>query len=756
MMKIQVGFLLILLFGFDTFCNAKKEKEPLTSAPTPNPTQFPSKSPSPAPTKAPPVAPKPPTMQPSPPEKETKEFLLDTFYVTFKSNDASFSIDKEALKKTTEAYFEAFLQIEDESLSRMLKSFDAVVEDVGPSRRRHYRRLARRLQESEAVAKVGGVVTFEDATITEEEVLDLQTEAFSRSAYADTLISLGGTSVNVSFDMPSAPIPPASQRVGGGGQGGKTAGTVIGSFAAIGVVAFAFIKYKKRIRLESKSREIYHSPEVIVEESSDGGIETFEATSPMFSIQDTVKLDDSESKIFEMPSATRVRNFPKHSGISISGHDDFDTYSLDGSTALGQKPNPGDKMLGQVLAMSNYTPQSDISFLNKDASTGRPAHVIRIGSQDDSNTTYTFDPEIDSPSVLGSSLASTSMMSENFTAHGRSLTISNKENSPKRESTEDEDYTSGIEITINKKSNDELESIDTTDDGWDNVAPLVQKNGEANITLPTTDANLRTPTRKLEFQDRAVERLGVQIVETEQANVSRPIHVKRINKAGIGVKWTQVQRVEKHHKVTIITEASNPSLVRSELPTQAAGSKRYYEVQDASKDRSLLEDNSSHDDDSYSSYFSSDDEGDDISKLLKGVTNQTSQAGFNPTSKKYQQKSGRNNSSGISKKTGVQNAFPPIRTPVQQRTSPRSPPSSGNSRGSAAISPFKQQEVNETIKSRGISTTNYAANARRNRMARNAATINSSRHAREDGTGKESISNQVATLRRARLQQRSR
>ncbi len=65
---------------------------------------------------------------------------------------------------------------------------------------------------------------------------------------------------------------------------------------------------------------------------------------------------------------------------------------------------------------------------------------------------------------------------------------------------------------------------------------------------------------------------------------------------------------------------------------------------------------------------------------------------------------------------------------------------------------------NSIAKEKGISTTNYAAVARRNRLNRMAITRNqaalSDRSEEGVATGKESLSNQVASLRRARLQQR--
>jgi hypothetical protein len=778
-MKIQQSLLfLLLLLGCHTLCSAKAGKFP-----TPPPTKAPFKAPT---TNAPTIAPtKVPTKQPStsspvPNDAEMKEFDFETFYVMFNSDDESFSIDKKALKAATEKYWKAFIQIQDDvALSNAFISSDVTVVDAVSGRPERSRGLLRRLEGIGAVAELGGVVTFdESATISQEQVVDLQNEAFNSDGYIAALSGLAAASATVSNEIPSSQIP-GTQTIGGGG----TAGLVIGSFAAIGLVAFAFVKYKRRKTDDSaKSKATYQIPEVVVEEGKDGGIESFEAVmaSPTFSIQDTVKPDDSAKKGFEMPWTTKVKSFSKRGrSMSVSrhsGHDDFDTYSLDGSTALGKNPNPGDKMLGQVLAMSNYTPESDISFLNKDASTDRPARVIRVGSklngEDGSVYTHSNEFNFDSPSVLGSvtagvSLASTSMMSESLTTHGRSLTISEKrlasqQNSQKEERKDDEYSVDGIEVTINKQSGYGSDSVNSTDDVWDNVAPPVDQK-QKQVNHPPEVAIQNTPTRKLAFAPKRDKQIGVNIVETEQANSRKselkPMHDNKNKRAGTGITWKQVQRVEKHHKVTITTEASSTSLVRSKFPVQAAaGSNQYSKLHDIPKDRSLLENDSSHDDNSYSSYFSSSDEGDDISALLRGVegektVKQKSQENYVAQTKKNRQNLARNDTA-IESRVAVKNGVFPIRTPEQRRISPRSP-SSGNSKGNAAISPYKQQEVNETIRSKGISTTNYAANARRNRMARKAESNNVDRFSHEE-KGKASISNQVASLRRARLQQRSR
>jgi len=57
---------------------------------------------------------------------------------------------------------------------------------------------------------------------------------------------------------------------------------------------------------------------------------------------------------FKKVRYTMPQLYLQRSVTSAAGDYD-DTYSLGGSTALGQNPNLGYKLLGQVLTMSNYT-----------------------------------------------------------------------------------------------------------------------------------------------------------------------------------------------------------------------------------------------------------------------------------------------------------------------------------------------------------------------------------------------------------------
>ena len=76
--------------------------------------------------------------------------------------------------------------------------------------------------------------------------------------------------------------------------------------------------------------------------------------------------------------------------------------------------------------------------------------------------------------------------------------------------------------------------------------------------------------------------------------------------------------------------------------------------------------------------------------------------------------------------------------------------------------PFNQAMTSQPIQqqmqtSNGISPSNYAAEARRNRLARLSNKGNRHENPLEQSRNtRESISNQVASLRRARLQQRTR
>ena len=752
---ISLIFLLLI-----AVCTAKKDKEidKVTLAPAPAPVQAPVEPPTKAPVQAPANA-------PDGPSDGTVTMKLKKLIVKFESNDGSpIIIDRKGIEQLAEDYLSEYIT---ESLDKedpirdAFKEADITVEVASA------RRKLRSLQQTGAVAEIGGSITFdEDGAPDASTVEDLQEKVFTQSWLQSELKAMASGDPTVTV----LPTNGEEETLGGGGnKTGGAVGGVVGAFAFVGVAAFAFMQYKKRKTGKGDICDAsYDAPEVFVgAEYGKDGDEHFEAVmSPTFSLQESarsVKSARAVRKGYTMPRATRVNSFTsKKSGMSVGGDYD-DTYSLDGSTALGHNPNPGDKMLDQVLAMSNYTPASDITCLNDGTSTGKTTTVlVHVVSKmtsalgdDESAFPHSNDYEFDSPSVLGGgmSVSANSMMSENVRSNGRSLTIGEKKNFNASDNnvggdlSDDESSADGIEVAIDRLSEADSESVFGDIDTPEVPAPATRP------TLAIAAVKkIFTPTETLNFVSKSEEDFKVNIVETENAKkpTSMPIPAVMEEEEPVAsmkslIPWSsrQVQRVEQNHKVTITTEPSAPTWVKSHYPTQAA--------------QKALADDSSQDDDSYSSYYSSGNEEEAVSKLLRAAKERGRQPGRQPIDRTQQkpiqqkptQQNTKANEPAAKRNVVSSNVNFPIRSPppVQhhQATSP-SLSFSAKSTGSPTLkSPYE-------LKSKGISNTNYAAEARRNRIARRTTKDDDPR----EDAGKESISNQVASLRKARLQQRSR
>lgn len=726
--KIVLSFLLLVIARR---CDAKSDKSPPVVVRPPVPVQTPS-----------------PTDRPtqSPVEKPISvpgfiQMDLDTFEVNFESMDGSAILVKEdLLKDSSERYFEDFIESLDDS-DPVKQKFIGISIKVKLS---SIRKNLRRLQNTALNAEVGGSITFlENGAPAASAVKDVQEKAFSDSLFASRLEnSFDNVNVKVLYDGPDVENenPNIAGTTIGGKKTGGTVGGVVGAFAAIGLFAFAFVQYKRR-KTTQKSNEEHYLPEVHVEAADVGadGEQNFEAVvmSPTFSIQDSVKMENSARRGFKMPIGTKVKSFSsRKSGMSVTGHEEYDAYSLDGSMALGQKPNLGDQMLGQVLAMSQYTPASDDVNFNDEMSPEKP-RMIRVSSNN-SMDSFHHDCSFDSPSVMGGvSVSGNSMMSESIVAHGRTLTIGSRQSfahinsSSKKEIPGDDSSGDGIEVAIDAVSNSDSASLSNSNEG--NTASLATP----PRTAPGESTSSFSPARTiLNFSPKEKEDYKVNIVETEQALRSNSKIRNDDTKKKTYRGNRQVQRVEGKHKVTITTESSNPALVRSSFPIQSA---RTFESEDAK------------DDDSYSSYYSSENEEEAISTLLRNAREQvkqqsTSNAEIVSSHNKNQSKT----TTKTSKPTAGHSMFP-VRI-AQQYPTHRTPTNSSNT-DSLYMASSRKVAIENTIKSKGISTTNYAAEARRNRMARNAVSSNKAR--KFDEGDQQSIANQVASLRRARLQQRT-
>ena len=725
-------------------CNAKSskgDKTPVTTQPTPSPTSPITSVPTSAPVQ----------VIDSSDENETITLPLTPVFVIFESSEdgAAIAIDRNKIQQTTETHIKDYTDLltKEDPVRATFEDIDITV-DI---RTRSTRRTLRSLQETGTIAEIGGSFIFDKNGAPNADLVQIfQNKAFADDSFLSSLKSTidgdGDATVTIASEMPADLNN--TKRIGGKNKTGGAVGGTVAAFAAVGVVAFVFMQYKKRKASKSyEAAQSFEAPQVFVETGKgEDGNEHFEAVmSPTFSIEESAK---SENMGYVMPQGSRVKSFTsRKSAASVTGAADYDdTYSFDGSTALGQNPNPGDKMLGQVLAMNTYTPASDVTYWKDEGSPGEPKMILvssnmnsAIGDEE-SVFTHNNDDGFDSPNILGErSVSRNNMMKESYSAHGRSLSIGDKhnfiamDNNHSGDKRGDESSSDGIEVAIDGNSEADSESL------FGDINPDV-------LVKPATEPS--TLTKTLHFEPSKKMDFTVNIVETEDAQNDKPVLKKTLR------PWSnrQVQRMEENHKVTITTVASTPTLVKNHYPTQSA--------------QRALADDSSNDDDSYSSYFSTDNEEDDISKLLHDAKKNANRKGNSQAKPISQNNRVSSNSVKFPIRTPLplqqQRASPKTPTSAQtwgsslqqQRASPKTPTSAQTWGSSSTLSATKKKELSETMKSKGISTTNYAAEARKNRMARRATNNDDLRLGEE--LNKDSISNQVASLRRARLQQRTR
>ncbi len=470
-----------------------KPGKPRPSSPNYFPPRFP-------PTLTPTIS---PTPEPSPP-LAMRDWT--PFYVTFYNDGSDNKMDvvdaemMNSLKRATEEYFDAFINDRSIPEGEFFRSIEVTISIVD-SRRRLRRRNRRRTRELNETSEGGqtleitGVVAFDPVGVPPPIRMDeLRDEAFLGVEYSNALEKEGvyGNDVRaiISSTDPRDNINNSPDNKGEGANGQQDnqvseteivnatdnvntnqSKNVVNTIVPILVVLIAgsiaallFVQYKRRKVVRegklSSSRgtssaknenDEYSMPHVIIEEGGEGGVGTssaaggessgFELMSP--SMTTTYSIQDSWYQNRNKSTVSRSRR----SIGTTDDHDDLDAYSLDGSSGLGQTPNQGDRMLGQVLAMGEYIPANrldlegsghhvDASAEYSDAAASRKPALIRVvstlssnhhGEEDDPSVftysnDYCYDQE--TTSVLGGeSLGGNSMMSETLSVYGRKMTI---------------------------------------------------------------------------------------------------------------------------------------------------------------------------------------------------------------------------------------------------------------------------------------------------------------------------------------------
>ena len=366
-MRNQLFRILVLCFLL-TLANAQggnknKEPKPPQVPETPSPTF--------APTKAPVVV--PPTSA-NPPSIRFVTRDLGSFQVIFKARSEStrLEIDRVKMNAVAETTFTDYITANAEKTikdSYVSSSFNS--EEVVNSSIRF-----RRLQDttlSEVRFELTGAATFmEKGAPSEDEAKNLLLDAFSDGSNYVSALSADSAytgDVGVSLEYPE------NERIGGDkGNLGGTVGGVVAAAAFVSLAVFGFIKYKRR---KTNNEVSYKMPEMIVEE----GESSFEIMSP-----EEMRSNDISSTYALTPQLSTGYSIQERNTSFIKGQDHDDDFSFDGSAALGNGETTGDKMLGQVLAMSCYDPVNSPEA--EGCSTAQVDDGIAaytLGHEDDSN-----------------------------------------------------------------------------------------------------------------------------------------------------------------------------------------------------------------------------------------------------------------------------------------------------------------------------------------------------------------------------------
>jgi hypothetical protein len=567
-----------------------------------------------APTKAPnvvaPTSANPPTIR-----FVTRD--LGSFQVIFKakSESTTLEIDRVKMNAVAETTFTDHITSSAEKTikdSYVSSSFNS--EEVANSSIR-FRRLEDTAS-SEARFELTGAATFmEKGAPSEDEAKNLLLDAFSDgSKYVSALVADGAYTGDVDVLVEY----PENERIGGGkGNVGGTVGGVIAAAAFVSLAVFGFVKYKKRKTIDDVP---YKMPEMIIEE----GESTFEIMSP-----EDKRSNDISSSYDLTPQLSTAYSIQDRNASFLKGQVQDDDFSFDGSAALGNGETTGDKVLGQVLAMSSYDPVNTSDW-SEDAST------MQV---DDKIAAYTLGYE----------------------------------NTMEKDESDNEGH--GVEIQ------------------FDESLSKVNKTTSAAVA----------PKAKINFYGSA------RVVQTEKSSEQGPTFV----------------------------HVSKPTM---EYPVQMARSSEapahYYTEADADSD-----------DGSYSSYVSSDEEID----IFDGIANVSQFEREKEPTVTSRSKQPIPPSSlqevdeySLRPKPITNNEDPNSRPPVSSLRNP-------------TVQAERQTGVQQAIKAQGVSTTNYAASARRTRLEQQRARAAGARSTTKSSrVNDEPLSSQVANLRKARLQQMKR
>lgn len=360
-------------------------------------------------TKAPVPAPSP-VAAPTPPFGGfVKVVDLEPFYLTLTSNDDANEIivDKEQLQLFIKLYFDFYFQNNDNSYSLLDSEFSATILSDANNNNRKKRRILVTDSSVTKVVQIDGSTSFDKTKAPTKPELDILVGEIFGDEFVNVIeiqdfgTSIGSITAEVSFTNPNAP---ESETIGGGSNAGGISGGVIGAVAVMCMASLAYIKYKQKRHNVDKDPEKEQSTtpspakyDFVKRNRNNNRSERKKNSKRKTSTTDVVANNDGSvfETVYSIPVSSSLKKFFNPSNLN-KGDDnnneaDDDDFSLNGSVAIDEsKPNIGDKMLNEVLALSHIDADNLVSPIsNLDDTHGM------VDSMDMSN--YTFSHESNNP-----------------------------------------------------------------------------------------------------------------------------------------------------------------------------------------------------------------------------------------------------------------------------------------------------------------------------------------------------------------------
>lgn len=527
--------------------------------------------------------PKPPVPAPTPSVVKRVRVDISPFYLLVEmDNPTSDNVNLEILEGGTNEFFDNHM-IDNKESSYVKSVFSATVitDNDNDTTNRYLRRslISNSDGKTKTIIQMDGFARFDASNAPTKDEMKVLEKVIFDDEYVNHIEQMKGiTDSNVplqvqmafdksDFDLNTGTGSGSFEQIGGGSNGnnaGGIAGGVIGAFVVFCVASLLFVKLRrgndneeekeenKRSTLKTSASLVKKRNNIYINHpiGNDAKQDEKKSTSKKRSQKTDIMANDDGS-VFEMifPNsqislshglrkvfATSPQSSPQR--INTSPNDYDDAYSLDGSDGIDEsKPNIGDQMLGQVLALNELGPENMLVSPNNTINTHSPVDM--------SSYSYSYegvDVEIFS---------------------GEKKEANNKF---RRETMCDLEATRELEFTSSQDNDnivwhafDETNSTNYNEDAQ--VKSSVSTPCLMDDCLSSPESQTSFMPNKNAYKERRIDHGSYRVIETERVhNIAMPKSSPQKRKA----------------KITVITEAPSPPKTPDpgRFPIQAANSYR--------------------------------------------------------------------------------------------------------------------------------------------------------------------------------------